>query len=48
MGDITFVGGKLTVKPPEPIEDLDDLHALVRAVEESRTEGGQPRTEDRS
>ena len=40
--------GKLTVKPPEPIEDLDDLHALVRAVEESRTEGGQPRTEDRS
>jgi succinate dehydrogenase / fumarate reductase iron-sulfur subunit len=34
--------GKLTVKPPEPIEDLDDLHAVVRAVEESRTEGGQP------
>jgi succinate dehydrogenase / fumarate reductase, iron-sulfur subunit len=33
--------GKLTIRPPEPIEGLDDLHAVVRAVDESRTEGGQ-------
>jgi succinate dehydrogenase / fumarate reductase iron-sulfur subunit len=34
--------GKLTVRPPEPIEDVDDLHKVVRAVEESRNEGGRP------
>jgi succinate dehydrogenase / fumarate reductase iron-sulfur subunit len=40
--------GKLTVRPPEPIEDLDDLQKMARAVEESRPEGGeQSRTEGR-
>jgi succinate dehydrogenase / fumarate reductase, iron-sulfur subunit len=39
--------GKLTVKPPEPIEDVDDLHKVICVVEESRIESGQPRTEGR-
>jgi succinate dehydrogenase / fumarate reductase, iron-sulfur subunit len=36
------VTGKLTVRPPEPVEDLDDVQKVARAVEESRTDGRQP------
>ena len=40
--------GKLTVRPPEPIEDMDDLQKVARAVEESCTGGGErSRTEGR-
>jgi succinate dehydrogenase / fumarate reductase iron-sulfur subunit len=34
--------GKLTVRPPEPVDDLEDVQTVARAVEESLTEGRQP------
>ena len=34
--------GKLTVRPPEPVDDLEDVQKVARAVDESRTGGGHP------
>ena len=35
------ITGKLTLRPPDPVERLEDVQAVARAVEESQTSGDQ-------